>query len=378
MKMMKMQPSSLLFLFLTLHFINITEAISFRSSSPSTVDSVPFNPWPNLPLNTTIPLLGEVDPKILSEKLQGVTPFLPVSLKQERTDRINESISKLEKLLEKEHLDELERMEMLDEFDASLSSPTKTSTVNSATTSFVETKATLSPLGGAVAGGAMSMLFSRTTLCVMCSYVLEMCDRQVKAIPRWANGGGGNFPGTLDFSPGESQGYFRTYPGSYLEVDAKTKRSGSKPGSGVPVNNLGTPAILQILAQDSDVSAGARQDAMQQAAEQSVTDAGGASTDQDADVRRNPVRKARLTHRDVDRTDALAEKAMEYQQMFKDFMDALDDTCFSDMPSGYTKYCQMIYKNGEALVELYLHDYEDWEICTEINCCTSKFYQDDF
>lgn len=86
--------------------------------------------------------------------------------------------------------------------------------------------------------------------------------------------------------------------------------------------------------------------------------------------------------------------------------------CFKDLPSGYQSYCQMPFKNGEALVEvrvarpccvhpffciarfccifnllhrpwvvslqLYLHDYEDWEICTDINCCSQGFYKDDF
>jgi len=263
------------------------------------------------------------------------------------------------------------------------------------------------------------MLFSRTTLCVMCSYILEMADRQVKAIPRWANGGGGNFPGTMDFSPGENQGYFRTYPGSYLEVNedllleedgivlAQPKEKEMQirdaspalieigaqygPGTGLPE----APIPSQALADSGSPSATPWATTGARTISQAVRDAGMATdaarqqneanvaavtglTQQGADSRVHRVRRGRMTHRDVDRMDATSEKAMEYQQMFKDMMDALDSTCFNDMPSGYTSYCQMPFKNGEALVELYLHDYEDWEICTDINCCTASFYKDDF
>jgi hypothetical protein len=337
-------------------------------------------------------------------------PLLPESGRSERSERIKTSLSRLEEVL-KEHQAAVEdNAKMLAEFGIgpSRTAPELKSGADAAVSgsqSFIEQRATMpgGALGGAVAGGLMSMLFSRTTLCVMCSYILEMADRQVKAIPRWANGGGGNFPGTMDFSPGENQGYFRTYPGSYLELESGSGTtagtaagSGTRaraataygPGTGLPEAPLpaqavpaGSPPAFaasgpRTIAQAIGDS-GLLSDASRQANEAAVAASAGL-TQQGADARIRRVRRGRMTHRDVDRMDALSEKAMEYQQMFKDMMDALDSTCFNDMPSGYTSYCQMPFKNGEALVELYLHDYEDWEICTEINCCTGTFYLDDF
>jgi len=62
--------------------------------------------------------------------------------------------------------------------------------------------------------------------------------------------------------------------------------------------------------------------------------------------------------------------------MFNDLMNTLDDICFKDLPSEYTQYCDLPFKNGEALVEYYLHDYEDWEICTLIYSCVDGFYDE--
>lgn len=226
---------------------------------------------------------------------------------------------------------------------------------------------------GAVLGAAANMFFSRTTMCVMCSYILEMVDRQVKASPRWANGGGGFFPGQVDFSPGENQGFYRTYPGGYLEV---SETAGAPVGTGEVIrptpdrNNDGRDPTKRATAlrmqrtrtRVSDVDSPASQ----------LGASSESSEPQGMEGRKERV--GRFTPRDYDRVDSQSEKSMEYQQMFKDLMDAMDEVCFRDLPAEYQQYCNLPFNNGEALVEYYLHDFEDWEICTKIYSCLAGFY----
>ena len=257
--------------------------------------------------------------------------------------------------------------------------------------SFLETGAK-TKFAGALLGAAANLLFSRTTMCVMCSYILEMVDRQVKASPRWANGGGGFFPGQVDFSPGENQGFFRTYPGGYLEI------SESSPiGSGVPepprnqaARNVAASLekhniVSRTPSQHQQPASDMRLQEQKQAAQAQPNYAAPVSTlgagtangmDQESALAGRKVRIGRFTPRDYDRVDSQSEKSMEYQQMFKDMMDALDEVCFKDLPEEYAQYCSLPFNNGEALVEFYLHDYEDWEICTKIYSCLEGFYDD--
>eukprot|EP00939_MAST-03C_sp_MAST-3C-sp1_P000670 g670.t1 len=269
-------------------------------------------------------------------------------------------------------------------------------------------------VGGAVAGAALNMLFSRTTMCVMCSYILEMADRQVKASPRWANGGGGFFPGQVDFSPGENQGFYRTYPGGYLETEEKI-RAKAPIGSGKPEpaamtripSMTSSPSLLGRL-NPSSIKSGTDMSSMRMQSEsvdvhksqspprveygahpkaaysyKNAVNMYGMGTNNNVidglDKTRQSqamkhMRVGRFTPRDFDRVDAQSEKSMEYQQMFDDLMDAFDKICFEDLPASYSQYCNLIYHNGEALAEYYLHDYEDWEICTKIFECIDGFY----
>eukprot|EP00940_MAST-03C_sp_MAST-3C-sp2_P001661 g1661.t1 len=262
-------------------------------------------------------------------------------------------------------------------------------TSSSATTSFLET-GSKTQFAGAVAGAALNMFFSRTTMCVMCSYILEMADRQVKASPRWANGGGGFFPGQVDFSPGENQGFFRTYPGGYLEMEERARSKQSFPiGSGKPEpprrsRRQRDPEAMPMRMQSTGVQTSQRMPPAIDTSPGPITNYAraqnmyGMGTNEKAPVEQagKKMRVGRFTPRDFDRVDAQAEKSMEYQQMFKDLMDAFDEICFSDLPASYSQYCNLIFHNGEALVEFYLHDYEDWEICTKIFTCIAGFYDD--
>ena len=63
--------------------------------------------------------------------------------------------------------------------------------------------------------------------------------------------------------------------------------------------------------------------------------------------------------------------------MYKDFMDAMDDVCFQDLPKEFQKDCQFMYYYGDRIVEMYLHDYDDFEICAQIpRQCTSSWFDE--
>ena len=78
-----------------------------------------------------------------------------------------------------------------------------------------------------------------------------------------------------------------------------------------------------------------------------------------------------------DRFDNEAEKGDEYAGMYKNFMDAMDDVCYRDMPKPWLSGCKDLYEKGDQLVEMYLHDYDDWEICNEIqpDCKSAKMFE---
>jgi hypothetical protein len=80
---------------------------------------------------------------------------------------------------------------------------------------------------------------------------------------------------------------------------------------------------------------------------------------------------------DKDRSESSGEKSDEYAYMYKNFMDAMDDTCYRDLPKKWLSGCQSLYKKGDQLVEMYLHDYDDWEICTEVQpaCKSAKMFE---
>lgn len=85
-------------------------------------------------------------------------------------------------------------------------------------------------------------IFWKTERCVMCEYILEVADRNIKCVgaaraacgrcpaltlasaclrsmPQWAHGGNGNFVGMTDFSGGIQQGAYRAYSGQYLQLE---------------------------------------------------------------------------------------------------------------------------------------------------------------
>ena len=77
----------------------------------------------------------------------------------------------------------------------------------------------------------------------------------------------------------------------------------------------------------------------------------------------------------MDLTDDQVEKDREFTTMYKDFMDAMDDVCFHDLPKEFQRHCQYMYYYGDRIVEMYLHDYDDFEICAQVpmQCIPSWF-----
>ena len=87
------------------------------------------------------------------------------------------------------------------------------------------------------------------------------------------------------------------------------------------------------------------------------------------------ARTGRHTFKDIDMTNDQIEKDQEFATMYKDFMDAMDDVCFHDFPKDYQQYCKYMYFYGDRVVEMYLHDYDDFEICaqTPMQCTPTWF-----
>ena len=54
----------------------------------------------------------------------------------------------------------------------------------------------------------------------------------------------------------------------------------------------------------------------------------------------NRVKTGRHTFKDKDLTDDQVEKDQEFTTMYKDFMDAMDDVCFHDLPKDFQQYCK--------------------------------------
>ena len=87
--------------------------------------------------------------------------------------------------------------------------------------------------------------------------------------------------------------------------------------------------------------------------------------------------QGRHTFQDVDLTDDQVEKDKEFTTMYKDFMDAMDDVCFHDLPKSFQKRCQYMYYYGDRIVEMYLHDYDDFEICAQVPMqCTPTWFDE--
>ena len=69
------------------------------------------------------------------------------------------------------------------------------------------------------------------------------------------------------------------------------------------------------------------------------------------------------------------ENSAEFEATYKQWMDALDDVCYHDLPPTFYSFCKPIYENGDKIVEMYLHGYEDYEICSSVSC-PKNFFED--
>ena len=78
---------------------------------------------------------------------------------------------------------------------------------------------------------------------------------------------------------------------------------------------------------------------------------------------------------DIERIRKEGEKSEEFENTYKTFMDALDDVCFHEMPASFHHMCKPMYDGGDTAVEMYLHGYEDWEICASLpKACKPDFF----
>lgn len=240
--------------------------------------------------------------------------------------------------------------------------------------------------------------------CVICEYTMEVIDRMLKAQPRLMNGNG-YYPGVMDFGGGIQQGNYRVYQGTYLETGEEAAQhlrhtSLLPAGSGKGDTPAGKGPKPQIPAwvgrsqrqggrlqqhtptEDSSEGAGATLDSARDvrfstvAADTDKSETAEANSSPAQEPPKLPPIKHRHTFRDYDRTDDQKEKDSEFATMYKDFMDGLDDVCYRDMPAQFVSHCRALYENGAKIVEMYLHDYDDWEICQQILPSCAQFFED--
>ena len=70
------------------------------------------------------------------------------------------------------------------------------------------------------------------------------------------------------------------------------------------------------------------------------------------------------------------EKDKEFEDIYKLVMDSFDDTCYHDFPREYQTVCKNMYHYGGEIVEMMLHNFDDWEICEKFMCPSNFFTQD--
>ena len=80
-----------------------------------------------------------------------------------------------------------------------------------------------------------------------------------------------------------------------------------------------------------------------------------------------------FTRKQLEQTQIEGEKSAEFEATYKQWMDALDDVCYHDLPATFYHFCKRIYNSGDLMVEMYLHGYEDYEICSAMSCPKNFF-----
>lgn len=91
--------------------------------------------------------------------------------------------------------------------------------------------------------------------------------------------------------------------------------------------------------------------------------------------RPKPSQGGKVLQSDFDRVRADGEKNQEFEVTYKSFMDAMDDVCYHELPPTMTPVCAPLYKFGDRIVEMYLHGYDDWEMCSEVSwSCPVHFF----
>eukprot|EP00948_MAST-09A_sp_MAST-9A-sp1_P002606 g2606.t1 len=71
---------------------------------------------------------------------------------------------------------------------------------------------------------------------------------------------------------------------------------------------------------------------------------------------------------DLSRIQDSAKKELEFARWYNTLMDAMDCVCWFYLPEYYQNIaiCKWMYLYSDKLVEMWLHDYDDWDICQAI------------
>ena len=208
------------------------------------------------------------------------------------------------------------------------------------------------------------------TSCVMCEYVLEAVIRKVKSQPPLQQSiSVTDFGGTSKIP----EDAFRTYQGPpiFLEVNSHARKGGSKGGkkksgkSGKSGGGISLPKPKPVP----------------QVPGPPVPDAPLLPKEKvpppmpPTPKKPSGLQVGQVIKKQIEQVHIQNENSAEFEATYKQWMDALDDVCYHDLPPTFYSFCKPIYENGDKIVEMYLHGYEDYEICSSVSC-PKNFFED--
>lgn len=248
--------------------------------------------------------------------------------------------------------------------------------------------------------------------CAMCEYLVEMADRIIKAKGRMVPGGGYT-SGVMAFAGGNVKGNLKVQIGAKLFLEEKSRlRNGRGRLRTHPIEHrLGgetrTPSQTRTMLVETSSNAVIRKtsspletmlshqydalDAMDETVMRGDTKAsvGGLDEKLSGNMMRFvsgtngegvwlgggaavPPRTNRLpplmgklsTHmRKVVQT--AGARGNEFNVVYTSFMDALENEC-GRMPKAWQGTCAPLFKESDKLVEMYIHGYDTWRMCSNI------------
>jgi len=236
------------------------------------------------------------------------------------------------------------------------------------------------------------------TDCVMCEYILETITRKVKSQPPLQQSMAATDIGGTSKLPEDA---YRTYQGPpiFFQLGSQVKAEFASSMKAKKGSAKGKKAAQkEKKSADKKAKAGKKADA--KAGKKKAKADAKAAAKASAKVGEKPkyvppapvlpppkkdkplpappkkpkgLKVGTFTKKQLEQVQLEGEKSAEFEATYKQWMDALDDVCYHGLPPKYYNFCKRMYENGDKIVEMYLHGYEDYEICSA-TACPSNFF----